>query len=77
MSRPPPFPSYRVSGNCLSGVGCGVPHDGLTHGRGEVADAEGLPRVVSVDAKHVAPRGANLCSDLGRRRYPTVPNGMR
>ena len=56
ISRPPPI-SGRVTGNCLSGVGCGVPYDGLTHGDlagGKVADAEGSTRVVSVDADHDA-----------------------
>ena len=56
MSRPSPT-SHRVSGKCLSGVGCGVPYGGLTHGGlagGEVADAVGLPRVVSVDGEHDA-----------------------
>ena len=55
MSHPPPPVSRRVTGNHLTGVGCGVPYDGLTHDHlagGEVADAEGSPRVVSVDAKH-------------------------
>ena len=54
---PPPPTSRRVSEKCLSGVDCGVPYDGLTHGDlagGEVADAVGLPRVVSVDAEHDA-----------------------
>ena len=49
--------SRRVPGNCLSGVGCGVPYDGLKHGDlagGEVADAESSPRVVRVDAEHDA-----------------------
>ena len=57
VSRPPPPPSRRVSRNCLSGVGYGVPYDGLTHGDldgGEVADAEGSSRVVSFDAEHDA-----------------------
>ena len=52
-----PLLSRRVSGNCLSGVGCGVPYDDQTHGDlagGEVADAEGSPRVVSDNAKHDA-----------------------
>ena len=54
---PPPPPSRRVTGNCLSGVGYGVPYDGLTHddlAGGEVTDAEGSPRVVSVDVEHDA-----------------------
>ena len=53
--------SRRVSGNCLSGVGCGVPFDGLAHGDlagGEVAETEGSPRVVSVDAEYDALRPA-------------------
>ena len=57
VSRPPPPPSHCISGNCLSGVGCGVPYHGLTHddlAGGEVADAEGSPRVVSVDAEYDA-----------------------
>ena len=57
VAPPPPPPSHRVSGNCLSGVGCGVPYRGLTHddlAGGEVADAEGSPRVVSVDAEYDA-----------------------
>ena len=56
MSRPPP-PSRRVSVNCRSGVGCGVPYDSLTYGvlaGVEVTDAEGLSRIVSVDAEHDA-----------------------
>ena len=56
VSRLPPF-SHRVSGNCLSGVSCGVPDDGLTHddlADSEVADAEGSPRVVSVDVEYHA-----------------------
>ena len=51
----PPPPSRHISGNCLSGVGYGGPYDGLTHddlAGGEVADAEGSPRVVSVGADH-------------------------
>ena len=55
MSSPLPPPSRRVSGNCLSGVGCGVPYDGLTHddlAGGKVADVEGSPRVVTVNAEH-------------------------
>ena len=58
-SRPSPL-SRRVTGTCLSGVGCGVPYDDLTHGYlagGKVADAEGSPRVVSVETEHGA-----LCS---------------
>ena len=56
VSRPPP-PSHRVSGNCLSGVDCGVPYHGLTHddlAGDEIAGAEGSPRVVSVDAEYDA-----------------------
>ena len=52
----PPL-SRRVTGNYLSGVGCGVPYDGLTHddlAGGEVADAEGSSRLVSVDVEHDA-----------------------
>ena len=51
MTPPPPF-SRRVTGNCLSGVGCGVSYGSLTHDKlagGEVADAEDSSRVVSVD----------------------------
>ena len=51
----PPSSSRRVPGNSLSGVGCGVPYDGLTHddlAGGEVTDAKGSSRVVSVDADH-------------------------
>ena len=54
---PPPTFIRRASGNCLSGVGCGVSYDDLTYddlASGEVADAEGSPRLVSVDAKHDA-----------------------
>ena len=43
--------------DCLSGVGCGVPYDGLKHDDlvgGEITDAEGSSRVVSVDAEHDA-----------------------
>ena len=56
MSRLPP-PSRRVTVNCLSVVGCGVTCDGLAHddlAGGEVADAEGSPRVVGVDVEHDA-----------------------
>ena len=57
-ARVTPLPlSCRITGNCLSGVGCWVPYDGLTHddlGGGEVTVAEGSPRVVSVDAEHDA-----------------------
>ena len=57
VSRPLPSLSRRRFGNFLSGVGCGVPYDGLTYGDladDEVADAVGSPRVVSVDAEHDA-----------------------
>ena len=57
LSRLLPPLSCRVFGNCLSGVGCRVPYDGLTHGDlagGEVADAIGSPRVVRVDAEYDA-----------------------
>ena len=53
-TRPPPF-SHRVTGNCLSGVDCGVPYGSLMHddlAGVEVADAEGSSRVVSVDGEH-------------------------
>ena len=56
VSRPPPL-SRRVTGNCLSGVDCGVPYGSLMHddlAGGEVADAEGSSRVVSVGAEHDA-----------------------
>ena len=56
VSRPTPL-SRRATGYCLSGVGGGVPHDGLMHddlNGGEVADVEGSLRVVSVDAEHDA-----------------------
>ena len=56
VSRPPPL-SCRALGNCLSGVGCGVPYDILTHddlAGGEVADAEVSARVVGVGAEHDA-----------------------
>ena len=70
MSRPPSPLSRRVTGNCLSDVGCGVPHYGLTHddlGSGEVGDAEGSSRVVSVDAEHDAlgPAGRQLVLGFG------------
>ena len=54
--RPPPL-SRRVTGNCLSGVVCGVPFDGLTNydlAGGDVADTDGSSRFVSVDAEHDA-----------------------
>ena len=50
VSRPPTPPSRRGFENCLSGVGYGESYDGLRHddsAGGEVADAEGSPRVVS------------------------------
>ena len=56
MSRPP-LPSRRVTGNYLSGVGCGVPYGSLTHddlASGEVADAKDSSRVVSVDVEQDA-----------------------
>ena len=56
VSRPPPI-SRRVTGNYLSGVGCGVPYGSLTYDHlagGEVADVEGSSRVVSVDVEHDA-----------------------
>ena len=52
VSHPPPPLSGRVTGNCLSGVGCGGTYDGLTHD--EVADAEGSPLEVRTDAEHDA-----------------------
>ena len=57
---PPPPLSRRVTGNCFYGVGCGVSYGSLTHddlADGEVADAEGLLRIVSVGVEHDA-----LCS---------------
>ena len=70
LSPPPPL-SGRVTGNCLSGVGCRGAYDGLTHGDlagDEVADAESSPLEVRIDAEHDAldPRGDNLCAGLGR-----------
>ena len=56
VAPPPPF-SRRVTGNCLSGVGYGVPYVSLTHddlAGGEVADGEGSSRVDSVDVEHDA-----------------------
>ena len=56
-ARVAPLPSCRVTGNCLSGVGCGVSYDGLTHddlAGGGVTNAEGSSRVVSVDVEHDA-----------------------
>ena len=53
---PPPF-SHRVTGNCLSGVGCRVPYGSLMYydlAGGEIADGEGLTQVASVDVKHDA-----------------------
>ena len=69
VSRPPPL-SRCVSGNCLSGVGCGVPYDDLTYGDlagGELADAEGSPWVVSVDTEHDALGPAWRQLELGCR----------
>ena len=58
VSRPPPPPlCRRVTGNCPSGVGCGVPYSSLTHddlAGGEVADAEYSSWVVSIGAEHDA-----------------------
>ena len=78
----PSTPSHRVSESFLSGVGCAVPYDGLTRddlAGGEVADAEGSPRVVSVDAERdtLDPAWRQLALELGHHRYPTVPNGVR
>ena len=56
VSRPPSL-SRRVTENCLSGVDCEVPYDGLTHddlAGGKIADAEGSSWVVSVDTEHDA-----------------------
>ena len=55
VSPPPPPFSCRVTENWL--FGCGVPYGRLTHddlAGGEVADAKGSSRVVSVDAEHDA-----------------------
>ena len=57
VSRLPLPLSRRVTGNCLSGVGCGVPYNSLTHddlAGGEVADEEGSSRVVNVGAENDA-----------------------
>ena len=57
VSRPPPPFSRRVTGNCLSGVGCGVPYGSLTHddlADGGFADTYGSSRVASVDVEHDA-----------------------
>ena len=57
VSHPLPPLSGRVTGKCLSGVGCGGTYDGLTHGDlagDEVADAEGSPLEVRIDAEHDA-----------------------
>ena len=54
---PPPPPSHHVPEKFLSGVGCDVPYDDLTHGDlvgDEVADAEGSPWIFRVDAEHDA-----------------------
>ena len=70
----PPLParlSRRVTENYLSGVGCRVPYGSLTHddlAGSEVADAEDSSRIVvsMSSTKHLAPRGANLCSNFVR-----------
>ena len=57
ICRAPHPLSRRVTGNCLSSVGCGVPYGSLTHddlAGGEVAGAEGSSRVISVGAEQVA-----------------------
>ena len=74
-----PSSSRCVSANCVSGVGCGVPYDGPTHGDlagGEVADAEGSPRVVSVDTEHdvLGPAWRQLVRGFGS---PQVSNGSK
>ena len=71
--------SHRVTGNCLSGVGCGVLYDGLAHGDlagGEVADAEGSSRVASVDAENDAlgPAWRQLVLGFGS---PQVSDGSK
>ena len=51
----PPHFSRRVTEKCL--FGCGVPYGSLTHddlAGGDVADAEGSSRGVSVDVEHDA-----------------------
>ena len=77
-ARAPP-PSRRFSGNCLAGVGCGVPYYGLTYddlAGGEVADAEGSPWVVSVDAKHNA-LGPAWCQLVHGFGSPHVSDGCK
>ena len=79
VSPPPPPLSRRVIENCLSGVDCEVPYDGLTHDElvgGEVADAEGSLRVVNVDAKHDAlgPAWRQLVLKFGS---PQVSDGSK
>ena len=57
VSHPPPPVSGHVTRNFLSGVGCGWTYDGLTHddlAGDEVADAEGSPLEVRIDAEHDA-----------------------
>ena len=56
MPGTPPLPPFsrRVTGNCLSGVGCGVSYGSLTHddlAGGEVANAEGSSRLLDVDVE--------------------------
>ena len=77
VSRPPPHFSRRVTGNCLSGVGCGVPYGGLTHGglvSGEVTYVDGSLRIVSVGAEHNAlgPMWCQLVLGFG---LPQVSDG--
>ena len=52
VSPPAPPLHRRVTGNCLSGLYGSLTYDDLVGG--EVADAEGLSRVVSVDVEHDA-----------------------
>ena len=78
VSRTPPL-SRRVTGNCLYGIGCGVPYDGRTHdnlARGEVADAEGSSRVVNIYVEHDAlgPAWRQLVHGFGS---PQVSDGAQ
>ena len=72
-ARVSPLPrlSRRVTGNCPSGVGCGVPYDGLTHddlAGGKVADVKGSLWVVDAEHDALGPAWRQLVLGFGSPR---------